>query len=110
MAHIPVSTSLSKETTGTKRSYPILILDSKILHTYCSLTLVHLIPFWLVREVIEVTVHLDLPKRPICQFKPVQQSKERNAPPEIISPYCLGPHKHMPILIIVCKLPDFVYK
>ena len=47
------------------------ILDSKTLY---SLTLVHLIPSWLVCSETECTVHVALPKWPMNQFKPVQQS------------------------------------
>ena len=39
-----------------------------------SLALVHLIPFWLFWADIECMVHVALPKRPINQFEPVEQS------------------------------------
>ena len=37
----------------------------------------HLIPFWLVWLEIKYKVHITLPKRPINQFKPVQQSRQQ---------------------------------
>ena len=41
------------------------------------LALVHLISSWLVWTEIEFTVHVALPKLPISQFKPVQQSRQQ---------------------------------
>ena len=47
------------------------------------LALVHSIPLWLVWTEIECTMHDALPKGPINQFKPAQQSRQ-----QVIKAYC----------------------
>ena len=42
------------------------------------LVFVHLIPSWLVCAEIKCMVHITLPKKPIIQFKPVQQSRRQD--------------------------------
>ena len=59
----------------------IHVLEQKAL-SYI-LALVHLIPSWLVWAEIECTVHVSLPKQPINQFKPVQQSRY-----QVLRAYC----------------------
>ena len=48
-----------------------------------SLALVHLIPSWLVCAEIELTRHIALPKQPINQYKPVQESCQ-----QVLRAYC----------------------
>ena len=55
------------------------------------LALVSLIPSLMFWTEIESTVHVDLPKRPINQFKPVHQSRQQALKTYCPNIYCVWP-------------------
>ena len=83
--------------------FTVYSLDSKTLY---SITLVHLIPSWLVCSETECTVHVALPKWPMNQFKPVQQSIQQalRADCPNICTYILFSNSRLQLDRLVCNI------
>ena len=57
-----------------------------------------MVPLWLVWTSIECTVHVALPKWPINQFKPVQQSRQ-----QALKAYCLNIYVYSTVLEFISR-------